>query len=722
MNSLKKIALLFLGLTTIVPPLFADETIKNALIDIVYEAIDGKKIVIYDYQSPLFDPLQSKCKDLDDHTLFLDVQMITGSYTEYQLINLEEIEKLDSFQLFQTSLFDSTGFLAQYIDIFGEKNIALLQAPSQLFIRDYIPTVQGFTFVPIKKNELTKEFLSKAVLQFEEFIKKYEEATAMLKAKKDENEDIDETLQDINFAIRFHIANFANILAWNATLIEEYEIAGKLYNYSLNYHPQNIPSLLSIASLSKEGKIKNINKEAVEQNLLTIAKINEDNTFAHLGFTVFYSGFVYGPQHYYDIKWDWIIFGIPRNSPTFTEAFSKISNVNKKIFNEKAIPASKASSTLKLIKNAEEAKKHNLPEKLSDFTPDNYYTLYSLIRNKNDEISKNAKEYLIAKICRAEEKSDILSTRILIEKSIFYKDSLFLRKTTRDYISKFGYNQEVFLAALLSHSRLQDFLSQKATLEKIIHEEGENTPKWVPLMNDAISALFRNDNNNFYKNCYEATKCYKGDDVITLGYLYNLYAFSKLTIGGIKDPEKEDINFFDLIEGKIINKDLLIEADVVEYAIGSYLLQKGDFEEAIPYLIRAYNKNQYSQFYLNNLVVALTENGEYELGRNALKEHNESVQKLNFASLDTLAVCIVRANPNDAKEALEILEKSNKMINDLQIETPVEIYLHFAEIYNILDENDKAKEYLDKVLAMPLKDNMLNNDKAVLEYLKKVLK
>ena len=712
MNLLKKITALFLVSIAMLPSIWADETIDNALVDIIYEAIDGKKIVIYDSSVPLYKELENKIKDFESNTLLLDSQLITGLYNNYQQTNLSKIEKLDNFQLYLTSLIDPTGFIAQFIDIYGENNIGLLQNPSQLYVRDYIPTVQNFTFVPIKKDKLTKEFLDETVIQFNEFVKKYEEATISLKTDSNGNKE----RSKIDLAVRFHISNFANILAWNATLIEEYETAGKLYNRSITY-AQNIPSLLSIASLSKEGKLKNINKEAVEKDLITMTTMAENEPFLMLGFNVFYNGFIYGPQYYYDIKWDWVIFGIPQNSPSFAEAFNKISDANKRTFIEKAIPPSREPSTIELTKKA---KKYNLPENISSFTSGNYFTLYSLIRNRNDENGRIAKDCLLNKINNIKDKSKLLTTRIVIEKSILYKETIFLQKATQDYLNEFEYNRQVAIAALLANSRLMDVSTQVELLTKTMSEEGEQTPEWVSLMKDAITTLTNNDVNGFNKGCYNAIKSYKGTDTITLGYLYNVYAFSKLMLGGIKNPQKEDINFIDLIEGKIINKELLIEADVVEYAIGSYLLQKGEIDKASKYLFSAYDKNKYSQFYLNDLVVALTENGEYELGRDALKKHDETIQNLNTSSLDTLAICIVRANPNDAKEALEVLIKAFNLLAEDE-EVPLELYLHFAEIYNILDQQDKAKKYLNKFLEKPLVRPLLNSDKEVLEQLKKAL-
>ena len=553
------------------------------------------------------------------------------------------------------------------------------------------------------------------MLLFDEFVKKYEEATVSIKAQ--EGEEIKRS--DIDSAVRFHISSFSNILAWNATLVGEYETAGRLYSRSINYG-LNVSSLLSIASLSKEGKLEKINKEAVEKDLMNIAMMSENESFLELGYRVFYNGFIYGAQHYQDVKWDWIIFGIPQNDPKFKTAFNGISETHKSVFKNECIPASKEYNK-KLVGMLD---KYKLPKKLSEFTPNNYFTLYSIIRNNNDQYSRFGRGYVISIIDKFEDTSEKLKLRNLIEKAILYNETLALRAASEEYLNKYGYNRQVAIAALLAHSRLLDLQSQKALLDKMIAEEGDKAPEWISIMSKAIEAtLFNYNPIAFNENCYNAIKSYKDNNVITIGYLYNTYSFSKLVIGGIKDPQKEKINFIDLIGGKIIKKHLLSEADMVFYAVGSYLLQQGETDTAGIMLHEAYRKNKYSQIYLNDLVVALTENGEYELGRDALKEHDKEIQTLNLSALDTLAVCIVRANPNDAKEALATLERANKIVIDEGIEdVPPELYLHFAEIYNILGKKDEAKKYLDKFHSIKLERELLNSDKEVLEHLKKTLK
>lgn len=713
MNSLKKLVVFSLA-CLMLPSAWADETVDQALVDMVYEAIDGKKVVIYNSSVPLYAELEKKAKEFEADTLFLDSQILNGLYNEKQLKNLQQIESLDSPELFLTALTNPAGFITHYFDLYGTENIALLEQYQSLCTRDYIPTVQGFSFIPIKKTELTKEYLNEAVILFNEFVKKYEEATVSIKTE--EGEEIKRS--EIDNAVRFHISNFSNILAWNATLIGEYETAGRLYSSSINY-ALNVSSLLSLASLSKEAKLEKINKEAVEKDLMTIAMMSENESFLELGFRIFYNGFIYGTQHYKSIKWDWIIFGIPQNSPEFKTTFNSISEPNKAIFENDTIPASQEYNT-KLVSMLE---KYKLPPKLSEYTPSNYFTLYSIIRNQNDKYGRFGRRYVISTIDKFEDASEKLKLRNFIEKAILYNETLALRGASEEYLNKYRYNRQVAIAALLAHSRLLDLQSQKVLLDKMIAEEGDKAPEWISSVNKAIEAALISSNiNGFNDGCYNAIKSYKGNDAITIGYLYNLYSFSQLFVGGIKDPTKEKINFIDLVNGKIIKKQQLIEADMVFYTVGSYFIQQGETDTAGIMLHEAYSKNRYSQIYLNDLVVALTENGEYELGRDALKEHDKEIQSLDMSALDTLAVCIVRANPNDAQEALATLERANKIASDEGNENiPPELYLHFAEIYNILGKKDEAKKYLEKFNSIKLERELLNNDKEVLEHLKKSL-
>jgi uncharacterized protein YdeI (YjbR/CyaY-like superfamily) len=81
----------------------------------------------------------------------------------------------------------------------------------------------------------------------------------------------------------------------------------------------------------------------------------------------------------------------------------------------------------------------------------------------------------------------------------------------------------------------------------------------------------------------------------------------------------------------------------------------------------------------------------------------------------------MRANPNDAKEALEFLLESEKICKEMGEEVQPEIVLHFAEVYNILDEKEKAKQYLDEFLKAKLERPLLKRDQEVLEQLKKDL-
>ena len=106
-----------------------------------------------------------------------------------------------------------------------------------------------------------------------------------------------------------------------------------------------------------------------------------------------------------------------------------------------------------------------------------------------------------------------------------------------------------------------------------------------------------------------------------------------------------------------------------------------------------------------------------------LKKHNEKISELSFEALDTLAVCIVRANPNDAEEALKYLKQSEELAKKIGHEKiPPELLLHFAEIYQVLDNQEKATEYFNLFKTSSHDRNFLESDKNVIEKLSRELK
>ena len=708
---LKKIIVLSLS-CLILPAIWADEAVDKALVDIIYESIEDKKVVVLNTNWAISNELKNKAKEYNADITFLDIQIMNGQYDDLLFENFQQLERLDNPELYLTALVDPTGFITHYIDIYDTKCIALLEQPHSLYVGEYIPSVQGVAFQPIKKAEFTKKSLNESLMLFNEFVKKYEEATVSINEEDIKNDKI----SNINKNFRFIISSSANILAWNATLIEEYEIAEKLYACSIKYS-FNTSSILSRASLNKEGKLKSIKKDAIEENLITMTSMFEDKVFLEKGFILYFNGFVYGAKHYLEANWDWVIFGIPKNSPEFPSALQKISESNKSDFEKGSVPNSKQFNK-QLV---DTLKKYNLPKKLSDFTANNYFTLYSIIRNRNDEYSRLGRQYIISKIENRNDVSEKLKLRFVIENGILHHETLITKSATEYYLENYEYNRQVAIAALLCYSRLMTLNSQKVIINKIIENEGEKAPKWALIINKAMEEILSNPNAVEFKNhCYDAVMSYNGSDPLIIGYLYNLYSFSTLITGGIKDPKKEKI---DLTKGKILIDKKYFEADMVYYAAGSYFLQQNNPELAIYIIKDAYSKNRYSQIYLNDLIVALTECGDYEVGRDALKDHDKEIQPLDLNALDTLAVCIVRANPHDAQEALATLERAQQIAIDENLDyIPPELYLHFAEIYNVLDNKDEAKKYLNKFLDTKLERELLNNDKKVLENLKNVLK
>lgn len=708
---LKKI-IVFSLTCLIFPAIWADEAVEKALIDIIYESIEDKKVVIINPNWVISNDLKNKAKEYDADIIFLDMQIINGKKDELLFENFKQLERLDNPELYLTALVDPTGFVTHYIDLYGSKSIALLEQPHSLYVGEYIPSVQGVTFLPIKKAELTKQSLNESLILFNEFVKKYEEATVSTSEEDIKNDKI----SNIDKTFRYLISSSANILAWNATLIGEYEIAESLYACSIKYS-FNTSSLLSLASLSKEGKLKNTKKDAVEEHLRAMTSMFENQVFLQNGYEIYFNGFVYGAKHYLEANWDWVIFGIPKNSSEFSSALQKISKSNKSDFERESVPSSKEYNK-QLV---DTLKKYNLPKKLSDFTANNYFTLYSIIRNRNDEYSRLGRQYLTSIAENNKDISEKLKLRFVIEKGILYHETLITKSATEYYLENYEYNRQVAITALLCYSRLMDLNSQKVLIDKIIENEGEKAPKWALIISKAMEEILSNSNAVEFKNhCYDAVMSYNGSDSLIIGYLYNLYSFSTLITGGIKDPKKEKI---DLTNGKILIDKKYFEADFVYYTAGSYFLQQNDPEVAVLILKEAYSKNRYSQIYLNDLIVALTECGDYELGRDALKTHDKEIQPLDISALDTLAVCIVRANPHDAQEALATLERAQQISIDENLDyIPPELYLHFAEIYNVLDNKDEAKKYLNKFLDTKLERELLNNDKKVLEDLKKVLK
>jgi hypothetical protein len=692
---------------------FADPEVDKALIDIVYDGIEGKKFVIQPEIIPPNEAVRKKALELEPEMVFADLKFIMNFLNQDSLIdlkkaqdNLNNIKKFDCPELYLIAITEPYAIIPEFIEKFGTSDIALLDSPDLLYFGDYIPTIDGFCIVPIKRSELTEEYLLNAITKFMEYINKLKEATASL----DEDEELSGTHTYVNLSTSL----FANVLAWNAMLLNNTYYSSTLYKISLEYS-NNFSSILSLAALNKEGQLQENFSKFVQEKLVELTSEIKENSFMDNGVRLYFSGYVYGAEYFRELNWDWVIFGLPQNSKQAKEYFNNLPADLKEVFDNNR--PSRTILPSKMLK--EKLKKQNLPQKLKDYTPGNLFTLYSLLRYDQTESLNPGKENILSSIISNEKSAGNLKLRAKIEQAICDWSALAIKTYAEQYLDKYSYNIQVAAAALLGNSRIRDLDSQKKILERMIEEEGDKAPEWIMLVKTGIDAIFNNDPITFNNNTYAAIESYKGKDKIILGYLYNINAFSQLILGGINGKAEKKIDYISL--EKSPDKGNLIHADWVYYMIGNNYLSVGDHENASEYLAIAYLKNNISQIYLNELIVALTENGEYDIGRDALKSHNENIQKLDFYSLDTLAVCIMRANPNDAKEALEFLLESEKICKEMGEEVQPEIVLHFAEVYNILDEKEKAKQYLDEFLKAKLERPLLKRDQEVLEQLKKDL-
>lgn len=717
MKTLKKLFLLS-ATCLMLPSVLANESVDNAIIDILFETVEGKEIVFYSENNPLYAALKEKAQELDCDTTFIDTQIITGKFSNSSSDDIYRIFKsiydLDNPELYLIALSDPNSLTYQFISEYEETltdDLAFFEGYDNLYVDDYIPTVNGLAFVPIKRSDLTNESLMQSVELFQEYLKKYEEATLPLKI--DEEEELEPS--EINETIRLHLSSLANILAWNATLLENYELAGRLYQISLIYY-DNTSSMLSIASLIKENKISNVDIEAAENNLMIIAEMIKAQEFEWMCWTTFFCGYIYGPQYFLQNEWDWVIFGVPQNSNEFPNLLKKTASATQDLFAGSSTNASTIPSQSLLAK----FKKYKLPETFDEYSNSNFFTFYSLIRNSYE--FQYGKEYFITSVLDNPTLPPALAMRYYIELSLINGDVPDLLNFTNVFLENFGYNRQVAITRLLVLSRIFDTNGQIELLKTLIENDNDTCP-WAQHIVDAYSAYNENDIITFNKKCADAINIYKGSDAVLLGYLYNIYTYSALLVGGIDSEQGKTIDLLAIANDKKKLKEIP-EADFLQYAIGNYYLSQSEPEKAQIFLITAYTTNLFSPFYINDLVVALAEIGDYELGRALLNEHRAEITELEYHGLDTLAVCTLRANPNDAAKALKILKEAEKdFLESGKTEIPAEIYLHYAEIYHTLGEKEEAKKYLEKFSNMlPLDRPLLNSDQEVLDMLQKELK
>ena len=704
-----------LSLFIFATPTRASEDVDNALIDIIYEAIEGKKIVVLPPEFPATQRLKEKAEELGSEIIFLDWTVFTSLTDDQQNSIYNDIIKLDDTELLLETLINSNSFIPNYVKKYDSKDLALFASLNCYSFDNYVPTIDKFSIYLIERNKLTKDYLNNAVNEFKEFVQRVEEATFSLN-----NEGDNASPSEVNIAINFSISNFANVLAWNAILLEEYEIAHNLYVLSSKYS-NNFSSILNLASLLKEKKINTQNKESIEQALLMVVKEQSENSFYDNAAKVFLNGYIYAPQHYFDLNWNWIIKGIPENSKEYNLYFDKLTPKEKDSLSYNPFPSlinPSKDTTAKL-------EKLNIPKKITACTPQNLFSIYSILRNRYTKTSEHSKNFLIEHIFNNPDTQNKLKHRLILEKKILDSKTIEIELAADKYLELYGYNRQVAIASLLADTRLISPQKQVPTLDLILNEEGEQAPAWAKMSKKAIEALLNNNLQEFKQFTTEAIVSYKGNDRITLGYLYNNYAFSLLLTKTIDDASNR-INVIDLTHNIDIENNYnhkLTEADFLLYAVGNYYLSSGKLEEAKSLLGVAYLKNTISQVYLNDFVVVLMEDGEYIIGRNLLKEHNEKISELSFEALDTLAVCIVRANPNDAEEALKYLRQSEELAKKIGHEKiPPELLLHFAEIYQVLDNQEKATEYFNLFKTSSHDRNFLESDKNVIEKLSRELK
>ena len=161
MYLLKKIIVLSLS-CLILPAIWADEAVDKALVDIIYESIEDKKVVVLNTNWAISNELKNKAKEYNADITFLDIQIMNGQYDDLLFENFQQLERLDNPELYLTALVDPTGFITHFIDIYDTKCIALLEQPHSLYVGEYIPSVQGVAFQPIKKAEFTKKPLNES--------------------------------------------------------------------------------------------------------------------------------------------------------------------------------------------------------------------------------------------------------------------------------------------------------------------------------------------------------------------------------------------------------------------------------------------------------------------------------------------------------------------------------------------------------------------------------